>query len=81
MSNKRLNELLFQGHRPLAYIKTAWKVLFAGFIGLLVGDAIQQIVTPMTGWPWAITYIVGALVGFIVNLRTQIRLGSVKVPD
>jgi len=77
----RLFDLAFQGHLPRPYIKAASKLLFAGFLGLIVGDLVQQVITPMTGLPYALTYILGALVGFVVNLRAQVRMKNLKLPD
>ena len=77
----RLLALVFQGHPPRPYLKASFKLLAAGFLGLVVGDVAQQIITPMTGWPYALTYIIGALFGFVVNLRAQVKMKNLNVSD
>ena len=66
-----LKRLLFQGYGPKEYTKAGTITLFAGLAGLFVGASMQQFILPHA-WPLFVTYWLGALAGYIVNLRIQV---------
>ena len=72
---------MFQGHDPKAYIKAGSKLLFAGALGVLTGWVLQPFFTTVLGIPYWMAYWPAVLGGFIVNLRTQIRLKNLRLED
>ena len=59
--------------------KLALKVLSAGFLGVLVGWVMQPFFSTVLGLPYWFSYWPAVLVGFIVNIRSQKRMGSLNV--
>ena len=74
-----LQEILFQGQDPKAYLKAASKLLIAGVLGVLVGWVLQPFFSTVFGWPYWLSYWPAVLGGFIVNLRAQVRMKNLNV--
>ncbi len=70
---------------PLSYRITgvesrlALKVLFAGFVGVAVGWVAQPFFSAVLALPYWWAYWPAVLLGFIVNVRSQKKMGSLNV--
>ena len=71
--------MVFQGYPPLPYLKAASKLLAAGAVGVSVGWVLQPFFSTVFGLPYWISYWPAVLAGFIVNLRTQVKLKNLKL--
>jgi hypothetical protein len=78
---KTLNDIIFQGHAPIPYLKSASKLLVAGFLGVLTGWVLQGFFTLIMGVPYWIAYWPAIGIGFIVNLRSQVKMKNLKIED
>ena len=81
MQSKDLLELLFQGKEPKSYLKAASKLLIAGFLGVVVGWVAQPFFSVVLGVPYWLAYWPAVLAGFLVNLRSQVKMNNLKVKD
>ena len=54
------------------------KMLLAGMLGVLLGDAVQQAIG-FTAWPSWATYLIGAYVGSLLNFATQVKVKNIDV--
>ena len=59
------------------YIKKASKTLFAGFLGVLIGNVLQ---TLFSNWmPFWIAYWPAVAFGFVVNFNAQVWMKNIPV--
>ena len=79
MQKSEVVSFLFQGKDPMTYLKAASKLLIAGFLGVVTGWVLQPFFSVVFGLPYWLSYWPAVLAGFIVNLRTQVRMKNLKV--
>ena len=78
---KRLLAVVFQGYAPWPYLKASAKLLVAGFLGVVTGWVLQPFFTTVFGLPYWLSYWPAVLAGFIVNLRAQVKMRNLKLPE
>jgi hypothetical protein len=80
MQNKsKLSDFVFQGSDPRAYMKVASKLLLAGFLGVATGWVLQPFFATVFHLPYYWAYWPAVLCGFIVNLRSQVRMKNLNL--
>lgn len=77
----KLSELLFQGANPRVYLKAASKLLLAGFLGVVTGWVLQPFFSTVFGLPYWLSYWPAVLCGFIVNLRSQVKMKNINLRE
>lgn len=81
LNKSRLIEFIFQGADPRSYIRAASKLLVAGFLGVVTGWVCQPFFATVFHLPYYWAYWPAVLAGFIVNLRSQVKMKNLKVEE
>lgn len=76
---ERISRMAFQGHPPLLYLKAASKLLVAGFLGVVTGWVLQPFFSTVFAIPYWLAYWPAVIVGFLVNLRAQVKMKNLNV--
>lgn len=77
----RLVDVAFQGHPPVPYIKTAWKFLIGGAVGIVIAWVLQPFFTTVLGLPYWMAYWPAVMGGYIGNLRSQVKIKNLVIED
>lgn len=76
---QKIAKFVFQGNEPRSYLKAASKLLLAGFLGVATGWVMQPFFSIVFGLPYWFAYWPAVLCGFIVNLRSQVRMKNINI--
>ena len=78
-TDSAITRFIFQGQDPKTYLKAASKLLIAGALGVATGWVLQPFFSTVFGWPYWLSYWPAVFIGFIVNLRSQVRMKNLNV--
>ena len=80
-SKSKLIDLIFQGKDPHAYLRAAKKLLIAGAIGVATAWVMQPFFATVFGLPYYWAYWPAIAIGFIANLRSQVKMKNLNLEE